>query len=301
MSDFQSEWFVALQRLLPQHTLSRLGAKLAEARTPWLKNLLINQFISSYNINLDEAASSSLDDYPHFNAFFTRALKSEVRPIDPDPKAVVCPADGKVSQLGPIQAGNIFQAKGHSFSVGSLLGSASTIENYTTENHATENQDAENQRFLNGDFVTIYLSPSDYHRVHMPVDGELLYSRYIPGKLFSVNQATTRHVSGLFARNERLVTVFDTPHGRCAVILVGAMMVAGIESVWHGHYQPGQGSVAFHEFNPGEVSLEKGAEMGRFKFGSTVILMFEQGKISLSDQYQSGSVTRLGERLATSK
>jgi phosphatidylserine decarboxylase len=291
MKNLQSEWFVALQRLLPQHGLSRLGAKLAEAKTPWLKNLLIKQFIRTYNINLDEVESSSLDDYPHFNAFFTRALKDGVRPIDPNDKAVVCPADGTVSQLGAIQSGDIFQAKGHSFSTDTLLG--------TQAEAGTDS--LEHQRFLNGDFITIYLSPRDYHRVHMPIKGDLLYSRYIPGKLFSVNDTTTRYVDGLFAKNERLVTVFDTPLGHCAVILVGAMMVAGIESVWHGHYQPKPDSISTREFTPGEVSLEKGAEMGRFKFGSTVILMFEPGRLSWSEQYQPGAATQLGRLLATAR
>lgn len=291
MSDFKSEWFVALQRLVPQHGLSRLGSKLAEAKTPWLKNLLINQFIRTYDINMEEAASSSLDDYPHFNAFFTRALKEGSRPIDTDEKAVVCPADGAVSQLGAIHSGDIFQAKGKSFSVASLLG-----EKKNRFGEKANTNDSETQRFLNGDFITIYLSPRDYHRVHMPVDGELLYSRYIPGKLFSVNDTTTQYVDGLFAKNERLVNLFDTPFGRCAVVLVGAMMVAGIESVWHGHYQPNV--LTTQQFNAGEVSLSKGEEMGRFKFGSTVILMFEPGKINWSEQYAAGTTTQLGKLLA---
>jgi len=280
MNDLKSEWFVALQRVLPQHTLSRLGSLLAEAKTPWLKNLLIKQFIQTYNINMDEAISNNLDDYEHFNAFFTRALKEQIRPIDQNETAIVCPADGTVSQLGPIETGNIFQAKGKSFSTASLLGA----------------HDEDSQRFLDGNFITIYLSPRDYHRVHMPVTGELIYSRYIPGKLFSVNSTTTQYVDGLFAKNERLVCLFDTAIGRCAVILVGAMMVAGIESVWHGHYQPG--TVITNHFKPGEITLQKGEEMGRFKFGSTVIMMFEPEKSSWSEHYKPGTQTQLGELLA---
>lgn len=282
MNNLQAEWFIALQRLVPQHGLSRLGSMLAEAKTPWLKNTLIKQFIRTYNINLEEAASSSLDDYPSFNDFFTRALKEDLRPIDSNKDSIVCPADGTVSQLGAIQEGNIFQAKGKSFSVSSLLG-----ENFP------EIDSTDGQRFINGDFITIYLAPSDYHRVHMPIDGNLAYSRYIPGKLFSVNNTTAQHIDGLFAKNERLVCMFDTPVGRCAVILVGAMMVAGIESVWQGHYQPGV--VKTDQFEENQVSLKKGEEMGRFKFGSTVILMFEQGATTWDEHYQTGVTTRMGE------
>ncbi|MEH6616940.1 MAG: archaetidylserine decarboxylase [Porticoccus sp.] len=287
MNDIQAEWFIALQRLVPQHGLSRLGSMLTEAKTPWLKNALIRQFIRTYNVNLEEAASSSLDDYPSFNDFFTRALKEDLRPIDSNKGSIVCPADGTVSQLGPIQEGNIFQAKGKSFSVASLLG-----DDFPDTNNA------DSQRFINGDFITIYLSPSDYHRVHMPIAGNLAYSRYIPGKLFSVNDTTAQHINGLFAKNERLVCIFDTPVGRCAVILVGAMMVAGIESVWQGHYQPG--IVKTDQFEPNQVSLKKGEEMGCFKFGSTVIVMFEQGATTWDKRYQAGVTTRMGETVAKS-
>lgn len=279
MGNLTSEWFVALQRLVPQHGLSRLGSSLAEATTPWLKNALIKQFIRTYNINLDEAASDSLDDYRHFNDFFTRALKADLRPIDTDTNTVTCPADGTVSQLGKITEGNIFQAKGKSFSVDSLLGA----------------RDEDSQRFINGQFITTYLSPSDYHRVHMPVSGKLLYTRYIPGKLFSVNDTTTNYIDGLFAKNERLVCMFDTPFGHCAVILVGAMMVAGIESVWHGHYQPN--NVENEQFSPDQVSLQKGEEMGRFKFGSTVILLMEADTMTWDNGYKPGSGTRMGQLL----
>ncbi len=280
MNNLRAEWFIALQRLVPQHGLSRLGSTLAEATTPWLKNAFIKQFIRTYNVNLNEAASSSLDDYPSFNDFFTRALKEGLRPIDSDKSSIVCPADGTISQLGLIREGNIFQAKGKSFSVANLLGA----------------NDADSQRFINGNFITIYLSPSDYHRVHMPVEGTLAYSRYIPGKLFSVNDTAAQHIDGLFAKNERLVCMFDTPVGRCAVILVGAMMVAGIESVWQGHYQPGV--VQTDQFESDQVSLKTGEEMGRFKFGSTVILMFEQGATTWDYCYQTGTTTRMGEALA---
>jgi len=281
MSNLYSELFAALQRLLPHHALSRAGSLLAEARSPWLKNLLINLFIKTFDINLEEANSRFPGDYQNFNAFFTRALKKDARPIDSNDGVIVCPADGTVSQIGAIEEGEIFQAKGKNFSSSSLLGA----------------NDKDSERFLNGNFITIYLSPKDYHRVHMPIDGELIYTRYIPGKLFSVNLATTQHIDGLFAKNERLVCMFETPVGRCAVILVGAMMVAGIESVWHGHYQPNV--LATNQFDSQNIKLKKGEEMGRFKFGSTVIVMFEPNKTKWAEKYKSGSTTRLGELMTT--
>ena len=281
MNNLRSEWFAALQRILPQHTLSRIGSFLAEAKNPWLKNLLINLFIRTYDINLDEAKSALPNDYQNFNAFFTRALKENARPVNSNDDAIICPADGVVSQIGGIREGNIFQAKGKHFSSSLLLGA----------------EDDDSRRFLSGYFITIYLSPKDYHRVHMPIDGELLYTRYIPGKLFSVNFTTTEHIDGLFAKNERLVCMFKTPAGLCSVILVGAMMVAGIESVWHGHYH--SNTLAINQFDSQNVTLKKGEEMGRFKFGSTVIVMFEPNKTAWSEKYTPGSTTRLGEMMTT--
>lgn len=281
MNNFQAEWFVAFQRMVPQHGLSRLGYKLANAKTPWLKNRLIKQFIDHYNVNMDEAISSSIDDYVDFNDFFTRALKPDARPIDPDNNSIVSPADGTISQLGTILNGDIFQAKGKSFSTAALLGA----------------DDADSQCFLNGHFITIYLSPRDYHRVHMPITGKLLYSRYIPGKLFSVNDTTTQNIAGLFAKNERLVSLFETAAGRCAVVLVGAMMVAGIESVWHGHYSPG--TVLNSDLSDDNITLEKGHEMGRFRFGSTAILLFEPEQVTFSEQYKAENTVRLGSALGT--
>ncbi len=279
MNTYLAEWFVALQRLLPQHGLSRLGKKLAESRSPRVKNALIRQFIKTYRVNMEEALSPSPDDYPCFNDFFTRALKLEARPIAKGGTVITSPADGTISQLGTITAGNIFQAKGRSFSVETLLGEA--------------NEDS--RLFQQGQFITIYLSPSDYHRVHMPVAGTLDYCRYIPGKLFSVNAATTAVVDGLFAKNERLVCVFNTDFGRCAVVLVGAMMVAGIETVWQKDYRANQ--LRVDQFKPGEVGLEKGDEMGRFKFGSTAILLFEPNTIRWSQEITSGRSLQMGQAI----
>ncbi len=282
MSNLTGELFAALQRITPQHALSRLGGKLAKAETPWLKDQLIRQFCRSYKIDLEEAAEQELSAYPSFNDFFTRALKPGARPVNADQNSIVCPADGTVSQIGQIDGGQLIQAKGKQFSVTALLGG----------------DDADSDRFSNGSFTTIYLSPQDYHRVHMPIDGNLDYCRYIPGKLFSVNNITTQHVDAVFAKNERLVCVFDTPIGRCAVILVGAMMVAGIESVWHGDYQPGTRIDTYHQSNGEKVELKKGDEMGRFKFGSTVIMLFEPNKVEWRSEYSAGSTTRMGAALA---
>jgi len=279
LNTYLAEWFVALQRLLPQHGLSRLGKKLAESQSPRVKNALIRQFIKTYQVNMEEALSSSVDDYANFNDFFTRALKPEARAIAKGDSVITSPADGAVSQLGTITAGEIFQAKGKSFSVEALLGEA----------------DEDSRLFQQGQFITIYLSPSDYHRVHMPVSGTLDYCRYIPGKLFSVNAATTAMVDGLFAKNERLVCVFDTDFGRCAVVMVGAMMVAGIETVWQKGYQANQ--LRVDQFKPEEITLDKGDEMGRFKFGSTAILLFEPKTIHWSPEIASGHNVQMGQEI----
>jgi|TARA_B100001063_G_C16736314_1_gene542226 phosphatidylserine decarboxylase len=281
MKKFRLEWFIAFQYLLPQHILSRSGGFLAETRIAWIKNILIKIFIRIYKINLDEAIYDSPQSYESFNAFFIRALKKDARPIDNHCSSIVCPADGIVSQAGCINEGAILQAKGKSFSSSTLLGS----------------NDKYAKSFLNGEFITIYLSPKDYHRVHMPIDGRLVLTRYIPGKLFSVNLQTASHIDGLFAKNERLVCIFDTPAGLCAIILVGAMMVAGIETAWRTHYCPQVPLVDYADSK--NIYLKKGEEMGRFKFGSTVIVMFEHGKTSMLDKYEPGLITRVGELMTT--
>ena len=278
MNDFLAEWFVALQRLTPQHQLSRLVSKLAESTHPRTKNLLIRQFIKTYNVNMDEAVGSSDNDYTSFNDFFTRSLKPESRPLDDTPGSIVSPADGTISQLGAITQGRIFQAKGRHFSVDALLGEHSP----------------RSEQFLNGQFATIYLSPRDYHRVHMPIHGSLEYCRYIPGKLFSVNTTTTQHIDGLFARNERLVSFFNTERGPCAIVMVGAMLVAGIETVW-GNYSPGK--LKTEQFSDNQVALKKGEEMGRFKFGSTVILLFEENSVAWDATCGPGNTLQMGKRI----
>lgn len=256
-ADHREELFIALQRLLPQHALSRLLGRLAECEQPWLKNFLIHQAVKHYRIDLSDAFVADPLAYPSFNSFFTRELKPGARPLDGSANGLASPADGAISQIGTIADGQIFQAKGHSFSTAALLA-------------CSEHEAA---RFGNGSFATIYLAPRDYHRVHMPIAGNLVASRYIPGKLFSVNDTTARRVDGLFARNERLVCLFDTAFGQVAVVLVGALFVAGIQTVWQREFTPGR--LQQRNFDP-PLQLEKGAELGAFKFGSTVVVVTEQ-------------------------
>ncbi|WP_374962439.1 archaetidylserine decarboxylase [Spongiibacter tropicus] len=272
--------FIILQYLLPQHLLSRLVGKLAECRLPWLKNLLIRRFITQYKVDMSEAVDSAPEAYANFNAFFTRALKDGARPIAEAP--VVCPADGAISQLGEINRGRIFQAKGQDYSLQTLLGDDKAL---TAE-------------FDGGSFATIYLSPRDYHRVHMPVDGTLRSMTYVPGKLFSVNTTTAENVRSLFARNERAICVFDTEFGPMAMILVGAMIVAGIETVWDGQVAPPPRQLTTRSYPQEAPTLKKGEEMGRFKLGSTVILLFGKDKIDWLDKFEALTPTRLGEALA---
>ncbi|MGB2260691.1 MAG: archaetidylserine decarboxylase, partial [Porticoccaceae bacterium] len=277
-----AELFVALQRVLPKHFLSRLIARAAESKQPWLKNMLISRAIKAFNINMQEAASDNLDDYENFNAFFTRALKPGVRPIDKGQTSIVSPADGAISQAGPISKNRILQAKGIDYSVSRLLGDSSQARFY---------QD--------GSFATIYLSPKDYHRVHMPAAGKLLSSRYIPGELFSVNDKTAQALPGLFARNERLVCEFESPElGRFSLIFVGAMLVAGIETQWSGFEQPGPGTVRETDHCSDALQFAKGDEIGRFKFGSTVILLFPQQSIDWSQKIEPYAVVQMGEEIA---
>lgn len=274
--------FIALQHLLPQHLLSRLMGWLAECRWRWLKNLWISQWIKHFQVDMSEAESSDLDAYPNFNTFFTRALKDGARPLADDSDALLCPADGAISQLGRIGNGRIFQAKGRDYSLVELLGGDRSLA----------------QTFDDGHFATIYLSPRDYHRVHMPVTGTLRSMHYIPGKLFSVNATTAARVPSLFARNERAVCIFDGDNGPFAMILVGAMIVAGIETVWDGQVAPPSRSVQVRHYpDQREIVLQRGEEMGRFKLGSTVILLFGREQISWLESFQAGSPTQMGEAL----
>lgn len=280
----QAELFVALQRLLPKHALSRLIARAAESKISWLKNWLIERAIAAFNINIHEAASSDLDDYENFNSFFTRALKDGARPIDRHGDALISPADGAVSQAGPITQQRIIQAKGSDYSASRLLGDSEEAKLYN-----------------NGAFTTIYLSPKDYHRVHMPIAGTLVSTRYIPGDLFSVNDKTAQALPGLFARNERLVCQFDSELGQFALVFVGAMLVAGIETVWGGFETPGRGAVRNADFSGRDLHYDKGEEIGRFKFGSTVILLFQKDQIDWQDSFVPQAAVKMGEKIASCK
>lgn len=275
--DYSGRLFALLQRFLPQHFLSRVLAGVAEAKLPCLKNFLIRRFVAAYGVNLEAAQNSDIKSYRSFNEFFTRALKAGARALDPAPHILVSPADGTLSQFGIISGGQLIQAKNHRYTTQALLGDAEA------ETH-----------FDGGRFATIYLAPKDYHRVHMPLDGKLVSTHYIPGRLFSVNAKTARHVPELFARNERLVCIFDTNRGRLAVILVGAMFVAGIETVWQTRYSPGTPEA--HQAQKAGLVLVKGAEMGRFRFGSTVILLCPKD-LEWDERLIAGATVSMGQSL----
>jgi phosphatidylserine decarboxylase len=261
--------FIYFQYIIPQKLLSRLSGFVAESSAPWFKKRLINWFIRRYNVDMSIAKNPAPDSYENFNDFFTRPLAEGQRPIDKAKNSIVSPADGCISQLGKIKQGRIFQAKGQEYSLQELLGGS----------------DALATAFKNGQFATVYLSPKDYHRVHMPIAGTLTRMLHVPGDLFSVNETTANNVPRLFARNERVVCLFRTELGPMAVILVGAMIVASIEVPWAGlitpvkkqvrswHY-PSTENVETDDHSSVPICLEKGEEMGRFKLGSTAIVLF---------------------------
>lgn len=273
--------FILSQHLLPHHLLSRLAGSLANCTWSWVKNPFINWFVNRYQVDMSQAAEPNPTAYACFNDFFTRALRPDARPLDPDQNSILCPADGVISQMGSITHGRVIQAKGQSFSVLELLGGNSA--------HASQ--------FQGGQFATVYLSPSDYHRVHMPLTGTLREMIHVPGKLFSVNQTTAANVPELFARNERVVCLFDTEAGPMALVLVGAMIVASIETVWAGPIAPPQRLVRSQQYGISAPQLERGAEMGRFKLGSTAILLLSPGRARWNGQLSAGSLVRMGQKL----
>lgn len=284
MKKFKDTLFILFQHLVPQHLLSRLVGKIADCTNPWVKNSFIRWFCANYDINMQEALEEEPTNYPSFNAFFTRELKPGMRPVDTDTDSIVSPADGAISQLGKIEHGRIFQAKGRGYGLTTLLGGDQALAN----------------QFTNGQFATIYLSPRDYHRVHMPVTGKLTQGIYVPGDLFSVNQTTAEGVDQLFARNERYVAIFETEKGPMAMVLVGAMIVAGIETVWSGQEAPLKRkaiSTQYCKAEDQEIVIEKGAEMGRFKLGSTVILLFPEDLMDWNSELTSGSPVQLGKTI----
>ena len=262
-----------LQYLLPQHLLSKLMFWFARIENVWIKNTFTRWFVNKHQVNLAEAESDSISDYAHFNDFFTRALKPQARPISES--TIISPVDGVVSQAGQIKDSQILQAKGHHFSISQLLAGES---------------------LENGHFATIYLAPKDYHRIHMPLDGKLVSMRYIPGNLFSVNHKTVNKVNGVFARNERLVCLFDTVFGRVAFILVGAIFVGSMETSWQGQVTPPYGKeVKVYDYTEKEFELFKGDELGRFNMGSTVIMLLPETAPAL--KLQAGQELKMGQSL----
>lgn len=274
--------FIALQRLTPQHWLSRSAGLLANCENPWIKNQFISWFANKYQVNMDLAIEPNPLAYPTFNEFFTRALKPEARPIDPADNSIVSPADGAISQIGDIDDGRVFQAKGQSFSVLELLGGDSD----------------ECSVYQRGKFATIYLSPRDYHRVHMPAGGRLRKMVHVPGQLFSVNQITAEHVPRLFARNERVVCHFDTDRGPMVVVLVGAMIVASIETVWAGLVTPVRRVIKSTNYSQDcAIELRKGEELGRFLLGSTAIILFPSDAVEWRKELRAEGSVAMGQRL----
>jgi phosphatidylserine decarboxylase len=278
--------FVALQHLLPQHGISRLVLAATRSRSPAFKNALIRLFVRGFKPDMGDAVEREPTAYPSFNEFFTRALREGTRPVDADPRAVVSPVDGTVSEAGTLTADRLLQAKGHEYSLRALLAGNSAWES----------------TFAGGTFATIYLAPYNYHRIHMALPGELRESFYVPGRLFSVNRTTARLVPGLFSRNERVFCGFDSGGMPWAIILVGALNVGSMATVWHGDVTPRK----HREVTALPVTdllapttLAKGAEMARFNMGSTVILLLPPGAAAWEDTLTAGGVLRMGERIGT--
>jgi phosphatidylserine decarboxylase len=278
-SGWRARLFVWLQHLLPQHAMSRVVLAATRVRAPWFKNLLIGAFLRMFTVDMSAAAQS--DPYRHgsFNEFFTRALRGDARPIAGGAAQIACPVDGRVSECGRIEGTSLLQAKGRSFTLEELLAGQAWA-----------------QRFAGGSFATLYLAPFNYHRIHMPASGRLLDTVYVPGRLFSVNAVTAQRVPRLFARNERVLTLFEGAFGQFAVVLVGALNVGSMATVWAGDITPASRRRLTHVPAP-PTSLEKGAELGRFNMGSTVILLFEPERARWRPELRSGSVVRFGEPL----
>jgi phosphatidylserine decarboxylase len=273
--------FAGIQYVLPHHLLSRLVYHFMRIRIRFIKNLQIALISNIAGVDWSESKYPSSADFKSFNDFFTRELADNARPLDPDPKSFVAPSDGKMSQSGRITGDRIFQAKGHHFTIRSLLAN-----------------DPVSPEFINGFFHNIYLSPRDYHRVHMPTDGKLLRMVHVPGRLFSVAPYTVRKVPDLFARNERIICLFETAQGPMAVILVGAMLVSSMETVWSGVVTPPRGrKVTTGDWSRRDINLARGDEMGRFNMGSTVITLLPPGSVAKLDDYEPEDVVILGQKL----
>jgi len=271
---------IFLQYLLPHHGLSRFAGKLAHCQNIRFKNFFIDWFIKRYGVDMSIALETDPHAYSCFNDFFIRVLDPAARPIAQEPGTVVSPADGAISQIGAINDDAIFQAKGHNYDLTSLLGGMGTLA----------------EQFKNGSFMTVYLSPKDYHRVHMPSAGRLVEMVHVPGKLFSVNPLTVASVPNLFARNERVVCLFATPHGPLAVILVGAMLVASMSTAWAGKVSPpAVKKVRSWKYLAEQVELDLAEEMGHFTMGSTVIVLYGPGMMNWRADLAAGSSVQMGE------
>ncbi len=276
---------IFLQYILPKHGVSLLAGKLAEVRTPWFKNQFIKRFAKAYKIDMGIAVEPELTNYACFNDFFTRAINFDSRPINTDKNSFCSPVDGAMSQFGPIESGRIIQAKQHHYSALELL--------------AGDEKQA--QYFSNGEFCTIYLAPKDYHRIHMPCDGALISMTHVPGQLFSVNPLTAQNVPKLFARNERVVSLFETPFGKMALVAVGATIVGSIETSWAGNITPpSRKAVKQWDYSDNKINLKKGEEMGRFKLGSTVILLMENKNWQWDQSVKLAGDVILGQKLVSS-
>ena len=268
------------QYLLPKKLVTQLAGRFASAELGGVTQAAISRFVAHYGVDMSEAAEPDITRYASFNDFFTRALRAGARPLaDAD---YVCPVDGAISQFGAIERDQIFQAKGHHYSTCALLAGDAAL--------AAE--------FENGQFATIYLSPKDYHRIHMPCAGRLQQMVYVPGELFSVNPATARGVPGLFARNERVVCEFDTARGPLALVLVGATIVGSMATAWHGVVNPPRpGQIRRWRYDDQAIELERGQEMGRFLLGSTVVLLWPRGTLRFAPDWAPGGAVRMGQAL----
>lgn len=275
---------IRLHKFLPHHALSILVGWLAECRWLWFKNRFIAWFIKHYGVDMTQAHPVDYRHYPTFNAFFTRHLKPDARPIDTNPDAIISPVDGGVSELGQLNNDRMLQAKGKFYDLTTLLGGC---DDYA-------------QPFQEGSFLTAYLAPKDYHRIHMPIDGRLLAMIHVPGRLFSVNAVSVAHIDNVFARNERVVCLFETPIGPMAMVIIGAMLVGSIVTVWHGQVTPPTRK-AVHCFNYRNENIEfkRGDEIGHFKMGSSVIVLFSKNAIQWNENLQHNSTLKLGRRIAT--
>ena len=271
-------WAVAAQYALPKQALTRLAGAFANARLGGLTHAVIRRFVARYGVDMSEAAEPRIEAYASFNDFFTRALRADARPLaEAD---YLCPLDGAISQFGAIERDQVFQAKGHAYSTRALLGGDAALA----------------AAFENGQFATLYLSPRDYHRVHMPCAGRLQRMVHVPGELFSVNPVTARGVPGLFARNERVVCLFDTVRGPLALVLVGATIVGSMATVWHGVVNPPRpGAVRRFDYADPPVELLRGAEMGRFLLGSTVVLLWPHGTLRFNPDWAPAGTVRMGQ------